>query len=273
MTEQFPPSAEINLQEQSKMSVPTSSILLALVSAALTGMVVYLGYQNIQLSKQIATLESNSSDPSRINQPVDTMQDEMTEIVTNSDSTSLSELTTDTPAAVEESWVHKQYVSNGQLVWDVLQPEGTVANEAGLHESYLGLQTTYKGYNLMAELSSPTFSTTPYPKSIDEWITTFFSGSDISGMYEVPQPITDHLQILKKSDSQTIKMATVTQLVRGLKDTKNAPMLFIFSWREYAIGGNSFHTNLIMVKATDGDVIPTAVLEEFGKKFVDGIIW
>ena len=52
MTEQFPPTAEINLQKQSKISVPTSSILLALVSAALTGMVVYLGYQNIQLLNQ-----------------------------------------------------------------------------------------------------------------------------------------------------------------------------------------------------------------------------
>lgn len=261
MQETLPPTTDLPKLENQKKSLNLMISFIVVLGVILA----YIAYQNVLLSQRVSQLETELSQ----NKMVQQNQEEpvMIEAKNGSTTTSLSDLTS------EATWVRKIYTSNKQVVWDIQQPLGTTSNENGLIEGYLGLTVPYEDYVLNVELSHPRLADEPpYPESLDDWITWMFNNNHF-GMVIVKQPVLDHLVTHSKTETTEIKMLSAMGIMDGDKSNTQMPLVFVFKWSESGTGTNRFRPNMIMVKSANNLVVPTETIEEFTRKFVDGINW
>lgn len=162
-------------------------------------------------------------------------------------------------------WIRKQYISNKIVVWDVLQPPLTVAQEGGLHEGYLGLTSTLNNDSLMAEFSFPLFDESGIPNTFDEWLVqyqnqnlgdTFVDRSII----EIPHP-----------QGVQMKMIITTSLSPGgIKDMK-MPVVFVLIWKHTNNTGNSQNPSIVVIKPVSNPELDSNIVKSFAIDLAQGL--
>lgn len=165
-------------------------------------------------------------------------------------------------------WERRQYYSGNTLIWNVLQPEITEANEAGLHEGYLGLASQTVDNLYAAEFSFPIFEN-GIPQSLDEWIDDFLMPDKNTGL----QLITKRsVETIDRTDNIPIKILHADVIVDGTKGP-SVPMNFVFISGYTATDGRKVNPSLIVVKVPGDSVSNIADLDAFTKHLVDGLMF
>jgi len=165
-----------------------------------------------------------------------------------------------------ETWEREQYISNGQLVWDILQPVNTEVNKAGLHEGYLGLNSVDgEGNKLMAEFSFPIFTETGIPETLDDWVEIFMEknlGDTFIDREVMPM---SHIQ------GVSIKLIKTTSISPGGIKNSQIPFYFVLIWKHENKNGGSVNPSIISIKPNGDHKVTDKVINDFTLKIVQGI--
>jgi hypothetical protein len=173
------------------------------------------------------------------------------------------------PQQAADTWQRHRYLSNGQLVWDISQPPQTKANEAGLHEGYLGLETVdeYK-HEFFAEFSYPFILENEYASAknltdiMQAYVKTNLEPKDFT-----IKSITD----FKHSQNVSIKIVKAVEELPGGGAPRTMPYAFVFIDKHTDQAGNPKPYSFISIKLLSGSEQDISDLNTFTEKLVKGV--
>lgn len=244
----IPQSTAIFSEETEQKSVTPQKKSLPMILGGLTLLLVgfgggyYLGIQQVQPTS-IQTVTIPSPDVTSNQQDV----------------------VTTTPVISEESWHRKEYTSNGQTVWNILQPVQTESNENGLMEGYLSINSVDNGNDLMAEFSYPVFEA-EMPQTLDEYAQNFTTslGDSFTNItiYDIAHP-----------QGVEMKMIRTLSLYPDGGKAESMPMNFILIWKHQDNNGKNVNPSLISIKPVGKPDMDSAIVNAFSIKLATGIVF
>jgi hypothetical protein len=164
----------------------------------------------------------------------------------------------------KETWKRKQYISNGQVVWDILQPSQTTTNEAGLHEGYLAITSQENKNTFMAEFYYPKLDTGD-SSTFDKWVESYIQAN--LGDTFIDRSFIDIIH----PQGVEMKILKTTSISPGGTKNTPMPMYFVFIWSHKNEKGELVNPSLITIKPVSNPTMENSILEAFTKKLSQGI--
>lgn len=214
-------------------------VLLALLAVALVALAIGVA-AGMLVASNMATPDVDNGNSSQSS----TSETASSESATTTSATSSTSATTTSTQPVIEGWVRKEFSFEGEVMWDVYYPTGSMLFEAGLKEGGLGIVSTLNNQTYDFNFN--------YPKgevgaTIDAWV-----AAD-SVAYAGPGG---------KKGTVADKNGVEIRVVRDVKNSSGENTAYVYIWK-------SGETNRRLIYITTKDT--TANLNVVVDKFVVGL--